>query len=269
MISSTTKAAMIYREIIEGMLDSHPHLAGTLRKAERNRNERLAKLKDGIRLKGMEEFLQELVKSKDLFSETPALRSAVRLLSRAVGYYEIGLEGSISGLHSVVHDCMRSAMEIEFLLRDFTIDVNRLDIWLHATEKVLQREFSPARLRKRYAASLGVKPEDMCEALDYKAHSKALHVSPRANPFAIPGISDDIWYQSDACFWELYEHGRRLLIATANFAHIVAPECIIKGPEDMKDFKAGWERTQEIQQLFMLMLSASNKRLETTAQGEN
>jgi hypothetical protein len=86
---------------------------------------------------------------------------------------------------------------------------------------------------------------------------------------AIPGISDDIWYQSDACFWELYEHGRRLLIATANFAHIVAPECIIKGPEDMKDFKAGWERTQEMQQLFMLMLSASNKRLETTAQGEN
>jgi hypothetical protein len=37
----------------------------------------------------------------------------------------------------------------------------------------------------------------------------------------------------------------------------------------MKDFKAGWERTQEMQQLFMLMLSASNKRLETTAQGEN
>lgn len=51
MISSTTKTEMIYREIIEGMLDSHPHLAGTLRKAERNRNERLLKLKDGIRLK--------------------------------------------------------------------------------------------------------------------------------------------------------------------------------------------------------------------------
>jgi hypothetical protein len=221
---------MIYREILQGMLDSHPHLAGTLRKAERNRSERLANLKDGIRLKGMEEFLQELVKLKDLFSETHALRSAERLLSNAIVYYEIGLEGSISGLHSAVHDCMRSVMEIEFLLRDFAIDINQLDIWLHATEKVLQRDFSPASLRKRYASSLGVKPEDMCDALDYKAHSQALHVGPRANLLAIPGISDDIWYQSDACFWELYEHGRRLLIATANFAQVAAPECIIKGP---------------------------------------
>jgi len=140
---------------------------------------------------------------------------------------------------------------------------------LHATEKVLQREFCPARLRKRYAARLGKKPEDMFEALYYKAHSQALHVGPRANLFANPGISDGIWYQSDACFWELYEHGRRLLVATANFAHIAAPECIIKRPEDMKDFKAGLERTQQMQQLFMLILTASDKRLETTEQAEN
>jgi len=119
---------MIYREVLEGMLDSHPYLAGTLRKTERNRTERLAELKDGIRLKGMEEFLQELVELKGLFSRTPALQSAVQLLSMAIGYYEIVLECSISGLHSVVHDCMRSAMEIEFLLRDFTIDIERLDI---------------------------------------------------------------------------------------------------------------------------------------------
>lgn len=258
MTGESPKAGIPYLELLEELAWSHPRLTAVLQKAEHNRKNRLDMLKSGARLRGLEELLRELEVSESIFRETSQLRPAATLLRRAIGYYQIGVEASLSGLHSVVLDSMRSVMEIEFLLRDFAADANLLTEWLGATERERYKRFRPAVLRQRHAKRLGSKPEDMCEAVDYKAHSETLHVGPRPHPIAGVGIAGEVGFLSDACFWEMYEHGRRLLWSIELFAHNAAPGTKLNSSDDMSDFRNGLERTQEMQGIFIALLQTSS-----------
>jgi hypothetical protein len=108
-----------------------------------------------------------------------AHEAAVILLGRAAADAELSLEALLSGNHSIVSDSARDLMEIEWLLRDFTLDTSRMPLWLAAEEPQRLREFSPSKIRRRLAQaqhgdSTLVLPDDQ----EYRVHSQELHPTP-------------------------------------------------------------------------------------------
>ncbi|MGH7923232.1 MAG: hypothetical protein ACREQH_01420 [Candidatus Binatus sp.] len=157
-------------------------------------------------------------------------------------------------------------MEIQFLLRDFEADPNGIDDWLTASEQDRLKRFRPFILRQRQAARLGIKPEDAGEARDYKAHSGALHVMPHPMPLGGKGFAPDKdTFGRDMCFWEMFEHGRRLIWQMYRLKHRVAPRMkgVASPQRGMKAFRDGWRLTQEMQSVFIALLQASKDEDES------
>ncbi|HEX8860078.1 MAG TPA: hypothetical protein VGC06_13495 [Actinomycetes bacterium] len=108
-----------------------------------------------------------------------AHEAAVILLQRAAADGELSLEALLSGNHSIVSDSARDLMEIEWLLRDFTLDTGRMPVWLAAEEPQRLKEFGPGKIRRRLAQAqhgdpLLVLPDDQ----EYRVHSRELHPTP-------------------------------------------------------------------------------------------
>ncbi len=234
-----------------------PNIYESLRLAESNRAERLKHWKQGIRFNGIEELISHLSELTAVYRRNRKLRRIAFLVERARGDFITALEATLSGFHLVTFDAMRDVMEIEFLLRDFCLSPEHIEEWLDANESNRYTRFRPAILRQRYAQHLGKLPQDLGEAADYKGHSRFLHVTPIINPFGKVGLnSGDIAFGADSGFWEMYEHGRRLIFAAHNLRRKVAKHLKAPiGPErGLKNFKRGWQATQTWQGLYMAMV---------------
>ena len=225
-----------------------------------NKVRRLATL-----LRGHEELIDHLEQLEAAFQRSRRLRGISFLLGRARGDFQTALEATLSGFHSVAFDAMRDVMEIQLLLRDFYHHPNHIQEWLRATTRELNDTFRPALLRQRYAKLLGKQPQDLAEASDYKGHSMSLHVSPDPHPFGRLGLTElDDPFASDSCFWDSFEHGRRLLIDAHRLRrklarHIKSRWGLRRG---LKDFRDAWQRTQEMQTFWMALLNAASKRAD-------
>lgn len=208
-------------------------------------------LKDGARLRGYEELIQHLIDLEPVFRKNRKLQPTAFLIPRARADFETALEAGLSGYTSVSHDAMRDVMEIEFLFREFYFEPQHIAQWVTCSDKERFSKFRPFALRQRHAKRLGTQPEDLNEASDYKGHSMFLHVNPYRNPFGGPGMSEAsaIPFGHDSYFWEIFEHGRRLLFIAHRLRrklarHLKSPH----GPErGLKHFRDAWKRTQEMQ----------------------
>ncbi len=238
---------------------THPKTAAHLSQAQSNLKERLSQYLGGARLQGYEELIDHLEKLEPVFKKSRKLRGISFLIVRGREDFQTALAATLSGFHSLVHDAMRDVMEIEFLLRDFYHEPQHIQQWLECIPKERNNRFRPAILRQRHAARLGKQPQNLGEASDYQAHSMFLHVSPYHNPFGGPGlIESTLPFARDMCFWEIFEHGRRLLLAAHRLRRKVASH--IKSPRDqqrgLRHFRDAWHRTQEMQSIWSALLEA-------------
>jgi len=237
--------------------------AAKLKEAQSNREDSLAFYLDSVTLKGSEELTVHLQKLEKVYQRSRRLRGLSVLIRRLENDFEIGLESTLTGFHSVVLDAMRDVMEVEFLLREFTHQPSMIDQWLQATPKELYDKFRPAVLRQRDANRLGLRPQKMDEASDYTLHSETLHVSPPARPsFFERGLHNhEDPFSTDICFWEMSEHARRVLFAVHHLRrklarHIESPLGPTRG---LKRFKDAWVRTQRTQDIYVWMSNRTRK----------
>jgi hypothetical protein len=211
---------------------------------------------------GYEELIFHLGEVVEVYRRNRRLQPIAFLIDRAQADFVTALEATLSGFHTVAHDAMRDVMEIEFLLRDFFFEPDHIHEWITASQKLRNDNFRPSVLRQRHAARLGMKPEDLTEAVDYRGHSMFLHVSPYQYPFGGPGITDhDIAFSADSGFWEIFEHGRRLVFAIHRLRRKVAPH--LRSPwgpaRGLKSFRDGWQRTQEWQAIFRALTEVAKE----------
>ena len=91
-----------------------------------------------------------------------------------------------------------------------------------------------------------------------------LHVGPHENPFGVSGLFDkNDAFATDSCFWEIFEHSRRLL----NAIHSLADSCQLEilpenKPARLKHLGDAWERTQEMQQIWSQMTGITKETNE-------
>ena len=192
--------------------NSCPRVASVLRLADRNRSTRLSMYGDGATLRGIDEALDYLIRADTAFRETPRLKPIQQLVARAVAELETGIHAFFSGFNGVLFDAMRSAMEVEFLLRDFLIWPSHVNDWFNFEAKERRKKFQPAKLRERYRGWIGGGPVDLQESKDYSLHSELLHVSPKRNLGGAPGLtSDDDLGQLRVCLAEITMHMGRIV----------------------------------------------------------
>ena len=248
--------------ILREVSRSHPKTGAILSQAQTNREQHLAHYADGARLRGYEELLEHLEQLESVFHQSRRLRGLAPLVRRVRGDFQLALEVTLSGFHSVAHDAMRDVMEAEFLLREFYHCPIRIDEWLGATPDELRRDFQPAGLRRRHARRLGREPSDLGEHHDYRGHSMMIHVSPYAHPFGGTGFTGPGGpFDTDVCFWEMFEHGRRILFEAHRLRRKLARH--IKSPwgprRGFKHFRDGWQRTQEMQAIWMALIQSKKR----------
>ena len=249
-------------ELDGDFLGLYPRLGGRLRVAEETREETLRGLRGGVRLSGLEEFLGYLDGLVSVFEEHPKLAPVSFLVSRLTWDFETAIEATISGYISVAADAMRDVLEIEMLFLDFATDNSRLLEWSVADFETLRRDYTPARIRRRLRAAHQALYDDAID-VDYRGHSAALHVSPRPLPATSRGIRES-HTERDMGFWEIFEHGRRFLVAASALLSSMGSSSDALDLNRLPKFREGWERTQEMQILFMALFEAA---LRSDAEG--
>lgn len=165
-----------YLEIIADLKHEYPSIAQALDQAGRARARQLTTQGIDARLRRLESLLQVLTASARIWQ----LRHAAigRLILRARNDFTVGLEAAISGQVAVTANAMRDVMELELLLRDFTLDWLKVDEWFLKDDRFRRKTFAPVEVRKRLSAAIGVSPDQLPDKTDYDAHSMLLHVNP-------------------------------------------------------------------------------------------
>lgn len=230
-----------------------PLLAEALTVADMRRSARLSSLLDGPRLRGLEQLYAYLDAAVKAYAEIPAIAGVAFLIQRVKSDYKTALEATLSGYQGVAADAMRDVMEIEYLLLDFAAseDQSHAEEWLNAGDS-LGNKYWPATVRTRLKRS-GVPPfaNDGFEPIDYKAHSKALHVNPGPSAVASRGpdpLEEPVPFYSELGFIEMFEHGHRILWAIELLRAVA-----LGVPDDYEplmardDFDDAYERTRRLQ----------------------
>lgn len=258
-VSGTDVPDSSYASTLTKLAELRPRVSGRLVEAEQVRAKRLDTYLSGARLHGLEQLLTYLDTLRGAYAGNDALRSLVFLLDRATADVETALEATLSGYQGVAADAMRDVMEIEYLLLDFATTPGHADRWRAADRKARLREFAPSKVRDRLVAS-GLPPfgDEGWEAVDYRAHSEALHVTPSQPPIGSrgmePSASDSMW--ADAGFIEMFEHGWRFIRAAEllRMSHIGADSMEPLAPLDA--FFDARDRTREMLKMLMALYEA-------------
>ena len=261
-----TKRKRSYDALLKEFKPELPRVARALAKAQKNRRDRLNQYFGGIRLHGAEELLKYLEAAEESCLGHKRLRKIAPLIGRVRCDFETALEATLSGFHAVAFDAMRDVMEIELLLTDFGLEPKRIDEWLEGNDRTWLRRFSPGVLRRRYAELADLDDvKDVPGYRDYKAHSAFLHVTPMKNPFGNRGLAtgDEI-FGGDACFWDFFEHAKRIVFLIHLVRKRLAPR-VRRGPHPTSGLpivREAWRSTQKVNQIFFLLLKASREKSE-------
>jgi hypothetical protein len=206
----------------------------------------------GARVVGLDQLLGYLEAAEQAFSGGPALMAGTAdLIARGRSDFVIALDATLGGLMSVASDAMRDVLEIEMLLLDFALDPDRLDLWLSDTRR---KEFKPVVVRERLKDAGVQEVTSSVFGADYAAHSSALHVNPTPLPFAGKAAVED-GFELDAGFWEMLEHGRRLLTAIEAVRVSATEDAELDGLAPLDQFWDAHKRVMEMQDMvFELMM---------------
>lgn len=231
-----------YRALLGNLSMAKPRLAAPLIRAESSRAARVDQLAGGARFAGLEELLATLDSVAERFEEHAKLSRAAHLVRRATADIETAIEASLSGYMGVVNDAMRDVLEIENLLRDFALDLERLDVWFTADDNTRWKRFRPVVVRERLKAAglLG----DAHTDLDYAAHSRHVHVTPDAPPIARRGLASSTETLFDVGFFEVFYHAGRLWSSLLSLAESVAgvDQVLVPQEEDLSAVTDAWWR---------------------------
>lgn len=252
-------AASSYTSALAKLAEMRPRVSYRLTEAERIRGERLQIYLSGARLHGLEQLLSYLDALRDAYAREHGLQALELLIARAIGDFETALEATLSGYQGVAADAMRDVMEIEYLLLDFATTPEHAAQWLAADRRQRLRVFAPAKVRDRLVAA-GLPPfgrEDW-EAVDYRAHSEALHVTPHELAVGSRGMesnpSGSMW--ADAGFIEMFEHGWRFIRAAEllRMTHVGEEDMTPLAP--LEAFFDARDRTRELLEMLVALYAA-------------
>jgi hypothetical protein len=257
------RSAEGYLTLLDELSGRLPRAGVGLRQAADTRAERLGGLIDGARLAGINDLLLYLDRTVEKYETNEDLSKISFLVRRLVADFETALEATLSGYLAVATDAMRDVLEIEYLLLDFVVDPSDVDLWLSGTQ---YGKFLPRELRKRLrAAGVAEFTSSVMENADYKAHSAALHVSPRRPVIGDKGRASDP-FELDAGFWEVFEHARRVLLALEACGLAIADEAWTEQSKRdgvlLDRIADAHSRTQEMQAMYIAMITGPDRLRE-------
>jgi hypothetical protein len=163
-------------------------------RSDRHRLRRWQQFFDPIDLNAIELLLVFLTSASQQFRESDQTVAVSFLSARIADDIKLALECVLSGNLPLASDVMRDSIETELLIRDFSLDTDRINQWSNASEEILSKQFRPVRCRERQAKALGVKINDVPGATDYKMHSKILHVGPPLVPALSPAAGHEVTF---------------------------------------------------------------------------
>lgn len=247
-----------YEQLLADLQALRPRTATALQDAQRRRQRHLRDVLAGARLAAIEELLSYLDAVATAWKADAALIKLAFLPARLVSDFETAVEATLSGYLAVAADAMRDVMEIENLLWDFSLDSTLAQQWLTADDKTLRRQFSADAVRKRLHQAGAGRYQASAEARDYQAHSATLHVTPNAHPSPIhaKGRVPERSYESDAGFWETFQHARRVHVALERAGLALADQPATLPTGHLPAVEDAWRRTQEMQEAYLTILQA-------------
>lgn len=114
------------------------------------------------------------------------------------------VEAIVGGDEQSLNDSARVLMEIEVLLHEWRLDLDRMDAWAKEKPETIHRTFGFGKVLNRVKQAEGVADDRiMPEWQEYELHSARLHPSPGASESAFPGLD---WRVS-----ELVSHVSRIV----------------------------------------------------------
>ncbi len=248
-----------YADLIERLAENAPRVAAGIRASEETRRRTLAQYLPGMRLQGLDNLFEFLDHNAEVYDANTELAKIAFLIRRVRDDFETASEATLSGYVGVASDAMRDVLEVECLLLDFALNNDHLDLWLTSGdegEAVRRKKFAPRHVRARLQEAGVEEFSRSVEGLDYKAHSAALHVSPQTPMIGHKGRTEDGW-AIDSGFWEMFEHGRRIIEAIMVCRVGFGAEPGDDDDEPRGDrFAGAYERTREMQEMFMAMVEA-------------
>lgn len=117
-------------------------------------------------------------------------RCAVRdLAARSKIEIQRSVEAIIGDDEQTLNDSARVLMEIEVLLREWRLDLDRMDSWAAEEPSTIHRTYGFGKVLNRVKQAEGV-PENyvMPEWHEYEIHSARLHPAPGMVESALPGL---------------------------------------------------------------------------------
>ena len=137
--------------------------------------------------------LDAVRKAFDTLSNATQSESLAVLLRRSLRESGRGIDAVISGDQQTLNDSARVFMEIEVLLREWAIDLDRMEQWRTSDADDRHRTFGFGKVLNRVKQKLDVDDNlVMPEWGEYYVHSGNLHPSPNEDTISLPTLSSQL-----------------------------------------------------------------------------
>ena len=137
--------------------------------------------------------LDAVRKAFDTLSNATQSKPLAVLLRRSLRELGRGIDAVISGDQQTLNDSARVFMEIEILLREWAIDLERMEQWIALDPDNRHRTFGYGKVLNRIKQKLDVDDNlIMPERIEYQAHSANLHPSPDEDAISLPTLSSQL-----------------------------------------------------------------------------
>jgi hypothetical protein len=157
--------------------------------------------------------LDAVRKAFDTLSNATQSESLAVLLRRSLRESGRGIDAVLSGDQQTLNDSARVFMEVEVLLREWAIDIDRMEQWLTLDADDRHRTFGFGKVLNRVKQKLDVDDNlVMPERIEYQAHSANLHPSPDENAISLPTLNSQLT--------ELVVHIHRVMDACLGLVNI-------------------------------------------------
>ena len=137
--------------------------------------------------------LDAVRKAFDTLSNATQSEPLAVLLRRSLRESGRGIDAILSGDQQTLNDSARVFMEVEVLLREWAIDIDRMEQWLTLDADDRHRTFGFGKVLNRVKQKLDVDDNlVMPERIEYQAHSANLHPSPDEDAVSLSTLSSQL-----------------------------------------------------------------------------
>ena len=208
--------AEVYRTLLGVLRQSSSRVVAELVHAEKTRGRHLFTMMTG--LPWMLAAYDDVVRHLDEFIGLEGLEEHVAgLVRRCREDVVLSLEAALAGDNARTMDLGRDLMEVEFLIRDFTVHPEHLAEWVKATEGKRNNYFGFARLARRQEEFFGLPEGHLApDRREYQAHSASTHPTPAGRPSPLDA-SNSAGFLVFAASEILMNHAQRVVDALGGY----------------------------------------------------